>query len=151
MTISALPLRRTAGLLSRTRLAGSTSLHCTVKQALIRPAPRLRFASTKQAQSTKEADPAFSSNAKNPVSSSGASQSINLSRGKEARSSDTADTRSVQSPISSQDGPTSEQHAGEERTSADAMIKNDPSEPAEKKRANVEAAGRRKLGPEDDQ
>ncbi|KAL4772880.1 hypothetical protein BDW60DRAFT_206645 [Aspergillus nidulans var. acristatus] len=136
MTISALPLRRTAGLLSRTRLAGT---------------PRLRFASTKQAQSTKEADPAFSSNAKNPVSSSGASQSINLSRGKEARSSDTADTRSVQSPISSQDGPTSEQHAGEEQTSADAMIKNDPSEPAEKKRANVEAAGRRKLGPEDDQ
>ncbi|KAL4877407.1 hypothetical protein BJY04DRAFT_128741 [Aspergillus karnatakaensis] len=91
------------------------------------------------------------SNAKNPVSSGGASQSINVSRGKEARSSDTADTRSVQSPISSQDGPTSEQHAGEEQTEADSLIKNDPKESTETKRKNVEKAGKRKLGPEDNQ
>lgn len=88
---------------------------------------------------------------RNPISSSGESQSINVSRGKESRASDTADTRSVQSPISSQSGPTSEVHEGEEQTTADAQIKNDPREPDEKKRANVEAAGRRKLGPEDDQ
>ncbi|KAL4862613.1 hypothetical protein BDV12DRAFT_202879 [Aspergillus spectabilis] len=92
-----------------------------------------------------------SCNAKNPISSSGASQYVNLSRGKESWSSDTADTQSVQSPISSQDGPTSETHGGGGQTSVDAQIKNDPSEPAEKKRANVEKAGRRKLGPEDDQ
>ncbi|KAL4928029.1 uncharacterized protein BDV17DRAFT_265137 [Aspergillus undulatus] len=107
------------------------------------PAATRRFAS--------EASPGHSSNAKNPVSSSGPSQSINVSRGKEARASDTADTRSVQSPISSQTGPTSEQHQGEEQTSADAQIKNDPSKSDQEKRANVEAAGRRKLGPEDDQ
>jgi hypothetical protein len=42
-------------------------------------------------------------------------------------------------------------HEGEEQTSADAQIKNDPNESEETKRKNVEAAGRRKLGPEDDQ
>lgn len=42
-------------------------------------------------------------------------------------------------------------HQGEEQTDTDAQIKNDPAEPEEKKRANVEAAGRRKLGPEDEQ
>ncbi|KAL4951169.1 hypothetical protein BDW69DRAFT_201603 [Aspergillus filifer] len=98
-----------------------------------------------------KASPGHSSNAKNPVSSSGPSQSINVSRGKEARSADTPDTRSVQSPISSQDGPTSETHQGEEQTSADAQIKNDPNLPDSEKRENVEKAGRRKLGPEDDQ
>ncbi|KAL4810654.1 hypothetical protein BDV18DRAFT_155266 [Aspergillus unguis] len=98
-----------------------------------------------------KASPGQSSNVKNPISSSGESQSVNVSRGKESRTSDAADTRSVQSPISSQDGPTSEMHQGEEQTSADAQIKNDPRESDAKKRANVEAAGRRKLGPEDDQ
>ncbi|PKX97678.1 uncharacterized protein P174DRAFT_449266 [Aspergillus novofumigatus IBT 16806] len=42
-------------------------------------------------------------------------------------------------------------HEGEEQTSADAMIKNDPNEPTEKKRKNVEKAGSRKMGPEDEQ
>ncbi|KAL4793079.1 hypothetical protein BDV19DRAFT_391520 [Aspergillus venezuelensis] len=98
-----------------------------------------------------EASSGQSSNVKNPVSSSGPSQSINVSRGKEARSSDTPDSRSVQSPISSQDGPTSEMHEGEEQTSADAQIKNDPKLSDAEKRANVERAGRRKLGPEDEQ
>jgi hypothetical protein len=45
----------------------------------------------------------------------------------------------------------SEAHEGEEQTSADAMIKNDPNEPTEKKRENVEKVGRRKMGPEDEQ
>ncbi|KAL3486691.1 hypothetical protein BJX62DRAFT_214881 [Aspergillus germanicus] len=107
---------------------------------------------TRLASSTPEATPGPSTNAKNPVSSGGASQSINLSRGKESRSSDTADTRSTQSPISSQPGEIkSAAHEGEEQTSADAQIKNDPNESEETKRKNVEAAGRRKLGPEDDQ
>ncbi|KAL4910522.1 hypothetical protein BDW74DRAFT_146 [Aspergillus multicolor] len=130
MTLPSMPIRRTTALLSRTRLASNI--------------PR-RFAAT------KEASPGHSSNAKNPVSSGGASQSINLSRGKEARSSDTADTRSVQSPISRQDGASSEAHEGEEQTSADGLIKNDPNKSGAEKRANVEKAGRRKLGPEDDQ
>ncbi|KAL5334108.1 hypothetical protein BJX70DRAFT_30677 [Aspergillus crustosus] len=108
-------------------------------------APAYRLAS-----STTKGTP-NATNAKNPVSSSGASQSINLSRGKESRASDTADMRSVQSPISSQDGTTSEMHEGEEQTSADELIKNDPNESRETKRENVEKAGRRKLGPEDDQ
>ncbi|KAB8070321.1 hypothetical protein BDV29DRAFT_160562 [Aspergillus leporis] len=113
----------------------------------IRPSPRgpqtSRLASTNAA--TGQA------NISNPKSSNPESQSINSSRGKESRHSDTADTRSVQSPISSQRGPTSEAHEGEEQTSTDAQIKNDPSEPGAKKRENVERAGRRPLGPEDKQ
>ncbi|RDW57862.1 uncharacterized protein DSM5745_11380 [Aspergillus mulundensis] len=132
MVLRTITTRRTAPVLSRSRLQ------------LVSHIPR-RFAAT------KESSPGHSSNAKNPLSSGGASQSINLSRGKEARSSDMADTRSVQSPISSSDGPTSEAHAGEEQTEADSLIKNDPAKSGAEKRANVERAGRRKLGPEDDQ
>ncbi|KAL2847516.1 hypothetical protein BJY01DRAFT_246743 [Aspergillus pseudoustus] len=124
--------------LRRTALSGPHLL-CTTPRIV----PSRLFAS--------EASPGHSSNAKNPLSSGGASQSINVSRGKEARSSETADTRSVQSPISSQSSASSEAHEGEERTSVDAQIKNDPGESAETKRANVEKAGRRKLGPEDEQ
>ncbi|KAL4938881.1 hypothetical protein BDV06DRAFT_225564 [Aspergillus oleicola] len=112
---------------------------------------RSRFVPRLARPFANEASPGQSSNVKNPVSSSGASQSINVSRGKEARASDTADTRSVQSPMSSQDGPTSEMHEGEEQTSVDAHIKNDPQMSNSEKRANVERAGRRKLGPEDEQ
>ncbi|KAL4965774.1 uncharacterized protein BDV14DRAFT_51091 [Aspergillus stella-maris] len=126
MVFARLPISR--AMLSRSR----------VVPGLVRP-----FAS--------EASPGQTSNAKNPISSSGPSQSINVSRGKEARSSDTPDSRSVQSPISSQDGPTSEMHEGEEQTSADAQIKNDPKLSDAEKRKNVERAGRRKLGPEDEQ
>ncbi|RAL14148.1 uncharacterized protein BO97DRAFT_404524 [Aspergillus homomorphus CBS 101889] len=97
------------------------------------------------------ASPGQSSNVANPQSSSPESQAINVSRGKEARHDDTPDTRSVQSPISSQYGRTSEAHEGEERTSADAQIKNDPAESTETKRRNVEKAGERPLGPEDHQ
>ncbi|RHZ46518.1 uncharacterized protein CDV56_104800 [Aspergillus thermomutatus] len=68
--------------------------------------------------------PGNSSNAADPVSSNPESQAINKSRGKEARHSDAADTRSVQSPVSAQGGRPSEAHEGEEQTSADAMIKN---------------------------
>lgn len=53
------------------------------------------------------------------------------------------------SPVSSGRGPTSEAHEGEEQTETDSMIKNDPREPAEKKRRNVESVGRKSMGPED--
>lgn len=53
------------------------------------------------------------------------------------------------SPISPGRGATSEAHQGEEQTEADSMIKNDPSEPAEKKRQNVESAGKKPMEPED--
>lgn len=90
---------------------------------------------------------------KNPVSSSPESQDVNASRGLEDRSSDTADTRSTQSPISgrnlSERG--SEAHEGEEQTSTDEQIKNDPNKPAEAKRENVEKAGQKPMGPEDHQ
>ncbi|GIJ86310.1 hypothetical protein Asppvi_005197 [Aspergillus pseudoviridinutans] len=87
----------------------------------------------------------------NPISSNPQAQSINKSRGREAGHSDEADTRSVQSPVSMHRAQPSEAHEGEEQTSADAMIKNDPNEPTEKKRENVEKVGRRKMGPEDEQ
>lgn len=75
---------------------------------------------------------------------------MNDSRGKEARSADTADTRSVQSPISpSRRAHTSEAHEGEEETSFDSHIKNDPNESPDVKRRKVEEAGRKPLGPED--
>lgn len=53
------------------------------------------------------------------------------------------------SPVSPGRGPTSEAHEGEEQTEADSMIKNDPREPAETKRRNVQSAGNKPLGPED--
>ncbi|RHZ50759.1 hypothetical protein CDV55_102930 [Aspergillus turcosus] len=87
----------------------------------------------------------------NPISSNPQGQSINKSRGRDAGHSDAADTRSVQSPVSQHRAEPSEAHEGEEQTSADAMIKNDPHEPTEKKRENVEKAGSRKMGPEDEQ
>lgn len=105
-------------------------------------APRYQY----RGVATKQASPGVSSNVTNPQSSNPESQSINISRGKEARHSDTADTRSVASPVS---GSASEAHEGEEQTEADSMIKNDPREPAEKKRRNVESAGRKSMGPED--
>ncbi|PYI31165.1 hypothetical protein BP00DRAFT_425802 [Aspergillus indologenus CBS 114.80] len=98
-----------------------------------------------------KASPGQTSNVANPQSSSPESQSINVARGKEARHADTPDTASVQSPISSQFGPTSEAHEGEEQTSADAQIKNHPGESEATKRRNVERAGERPLGAEDRQ
>ncbi|KAJ5549069.1 hypothetical protein N7513_006303 [Penicillium frequentans] len=94
-----------------------------------------------------------SSGMKNPVSSSPESQHVNASRGLEDRADDTADTRSVQSPVSKRDPleKDSEAHAGEEQTSTDAQIKNDPKKPAEAKRKNVEKAGQKPMGPEDHQ
>jgi hypothetical protein len=90
---------------------------------------------------------------RNPISSSPESQSVNTSRGLEGRSSDTADTRSTQSPISGRNKleKGSEAHEGEEQTPTDAQIKNDPNKPAEVKRENVEKAGQKPLGPEDHQ
>ncbi|RAH67941.1 uncharacterized protein BO66DRAFT_473029 [Aspergillus aculeatinus CBS 121060] len=98
-----------------------------------------------------KASPGQTSNVANPQSSSPESQSINVARGKQARHADTPDTASVQSPISSQFGPTSEAHEGEEQTSADAQIKNHPGESEATKRRNVERAGERPLGAEDRQ
>ncbi|KAJ5998827.1 hypothetical protein N7451_006637 [Penicillium sp. IBT 35674x] len=94
-----------------------------------------------------------SSDLKNPVSSSPESQHVNASRGLEDRTQDTPDTRSVQSPVSKRDPleKDSEAHAGEEQTSTDAQIKNDPNKPAEAKRKNVEKAGQKPMGPEDHQ
>lgn len=94
-----------------------------------------------------------SSNVSNPVASSPESQAINKARGLEGRHSDTADTRSTQSPISSSNKGAlgSETHEGEEQTPTDAQIKNDPNKPTEVKRKNVENAGKKPLGPEDHQ
>ncbi|GKZ33774.1 hypothetical protein AbraIFM66950_003809 [Aspergillus brasiliensis] len=131
-----------------------TSLLPFLRQQSVRTQPhRLLWASTTTTHhfATKEASPGHSSNVANPQSSNPESQGINYSRGKEARHSDTADTRSVQSPISAQRGPTSEAHEGEEQTSADAQIKSDPNQPEEQKRRNVEDAGKRPLGAEDRQ
>ncbi|PYH42897.1 uncharacterized protein BP01DRAFT_359123 [Aspergillus saccharolyticus JOP 1030-1] len=136
MSLTTLTLRRLA--LNQPRL---TARGIAARTATVTP---IRFASN-------EASPGQSSNVANPRSSSPESQSINISRGKEARHADTADTRSVQSPISSQSGPTSEAHEGEEQTPADAQIKNHPGESTETKRRNVEKAGERPLGVEDRQ
>ena len=86
-----------------------------------------------------------------PVSSSPESQAINKSRGIKGRQSHVADTRSTQSPVSpsNQKDLASETHEGEEPTSPDAQIKNDPSMSTEEKRKNVERAGQRPMGPED--
>jgi hypothetical protein len=96
---------------------------------------------------------AQSSNVSNPSASSPESQAINKSRGLEGRRSDTADTRSTQSPISSSNKAElgSEAHEGEEQTPTDAQIKNDPSTPTDIKRENVKKAGQKPLGPEDHQ
>ncbi|KAH8431429.1 uncharacterized protein LDX57_009090 [Aspergillus melleus] len=93
---------------------------------------------------------AQSSQVANPRSSNPESQAINVSRGKESRHDDTPDSRSVQSPISSQSGPTSETHEGEEATTTTEQVHNDPNKPAGEKRRNVEQAGRRPMGPEDE-
>lgn len=94
-----------------------------------------------------------SSNVSNPTASSPESQAINKSRGLEGRHSDTADTRSTQSPISSSNKAElgSETHEGEEQTPTNAQMKNDPSRLTEVKRKNVEKAGKKPLGPEDHQ
>ncbi|GMF77299.1 unnamed protein product [Aspergillus oryzae] len=86
----------------------------------------------------------------NPRSSNPESQAINTSRGKESRHDDTPDTRSVQSPISNQFGPTSEKHEGEEQSTTTEQVHNDPSKSPEEKRKNDEQAGRRPMGPEDE-
>ncbi|KAJ5138847.1 uncharacterized protein N7515_003695 [Penicillium bovifimosum] len=93
----------------------------------------------------------YSSKVSNPVASSPESQDINKARGLEGRHSDTADTRSTQSPISSSNKTElgSEAHEGEEQTSTDALIKNDPSKSPEAKRENVKKAGQKPMGPED--
>ncbi|CAP79701.1 hypothetical protein E8E15_004871 [Penicillium rubens] len=85
------------------------------------------------------------------ASSSPESQAINKSRGMKGRQSHVADTRSAQSPISpaNQRDLASETHEGEEPTSPEAEIKNDPSMSTEEKRKNVERAGQRPMGPED--
>lgn len=92
-----------------------------------------------------------SSNVSDPASSSPESQAINKSRGMKGRQSHVADTRSTQSPVSpsNQRDLASETHEGEEPTSSDAQIKNDPSMPTEEKRKNVERAGQKPMGPED--
>ena len=94
-----------------------------------------------------------SSNVSNPIASSPLSKAINKSRGLEGWHFDTAKTRSMQSPISSSNEAElgSETHEGEEQTPTDAQIKNDPSKPTEAKRKNVEKAGQKPLGPEDNQ
>ncbi|KAJ5561852.1 hypothetical protein N7535_003685 [Penicillium sp. DV-2018c] len=113
----------------------------TLTRNTSRQTPLARFYATKQ------------TNASNPVASSPESQAINKSRGLEGRHSDTADTRSTSSPISSSNRKSlgTEAHEGEEQTSTDAQIKNDPSKSTEEKRRNVEKAGQKPLGPEDRQ
>jgi hypothetical protein len=90
---------------------------------------------------------------KNPISSSPESKDVNTSRGLEDRSSDTADTRSTQSPISGRNRfeKGSEAHEGEEETSTDSLIKNNPNKSPEAKRENVEKASQKPMGPEDHQ
>lgn len=89
----------------------------------------------------------------NPVASAPESQGINKSRGLEGRHSDTPDLRSARSPISSSNkkelGSETLKGEGEEQTSTDAQIKNDPSMSTEAKRKNVEKAGQKPMGPED--
>ncbi|KAJ5462214.1 hypothetical protein N7530_010419 [Penicillium desertorum] len=104
--------------------------------------PLARFYATSTTQSSNVGDPA---------SSSPESQAINKSRGMKGRQSHVADTRSTQSPISpaNQRDLASETHEGEEQTSSDAQIKNDPSMSTEEKRKNVERAGQKPMGPED--
>ncbi|PYH76890.1 hypothetical protein BO82DRAFT_346155 [Aspergillus uvarum CBS 121591] len=136
MSLPTFGLRRIA--LTHTRLAQ--------RQATTPAATTTAFRSL-----ASKASPGQTSNVANPQSSSPESQSINVARGKEARHADTPDTASVQSPISSQFGPTSEAHEGEEQTSADAQIKNHPGESGATKRRNVERAGERPLGAEDRQ
>jgi len=90
---------------------------------------------------------------KNPISSGPESQAVNTSRGLEGRSSDAADRKSMQSPASRPNplARASEAHTGEEGTSTDEQIKNDPNKPPEAKRANVEKASQKPMGPEDRQ
>ncbi|KAJ5819034.1 hypothetical protein N7474_004625 [Penicillium riverlandense] len=123
---------------------------------LMRAVPRSLLRSTSRntpsaRYSANSAKPGQSSNVSNPIASSPESQAINKSRGLEGRNSDNADTRSTQSPISSSNKEElgSETHEGEEQTSTDAQIKNDPAMPTEAKRKNVEKAGQKPLGPED--
>ncbi|KAL1852985.1 hypothetical protein Plec18167_005641 [Paecilomyces lecythidis] len=94
--------------------------------------------------------PGTSSNVRNPQSNWPEDQKINLSRGAKGRASDTADTRSVQSPVSGRNrDQASEAHAEEEQSTTDAAVKNDPRLSDEEKRRNVEGAGRKPMGVED--
>ncbi|KAJ9246941.1 hypothetical protein DTO207G8_8482 [Paecilomyces variotii] len=94
--------------------------------------------------------PGTSSNVRNPQSSSPEAQRINISRGEKGRSSDTADTRSVQSPVSGRNrDQASETRAEEEPSTTEAAVKNDPNLSEEEKKRNVEGAGRKPMGVED--
>ncbi|KAJ5981495.1 hypothetical protein N7499_001498 [Penicillium canescens] len=123
---------------------------------LVRAKPRISFGNTScntPLARSYASSASQSSKVSNPVASSPESQAINKSRGLEGRHSDTPDTRSTQSPISSSNKTElgSESHEGEEQTASDAQIKNDPSESAEAKRKNVEKASQKPMGPEDHQ
>ncbi|GES57106.1 RTA1 domain protein [Aspergillus terreus] len=111
--------------------------------------PRFPYGSGVRYLASKGAAPGQSSNVTNPRSSNPESQAINMSRGKESRHDDTPDTKSVQSPISSQRGPASERHEGEEPSTTTEYVYNDPAKSAREKRENVEQAGKTALGPED--
>ncbi|OJJ81618.1 uncharacterized protein ASPGLDRAFT_60098 [Aspergillus glaucus CBS 516.65] len=74
---------------------------------------------------------------------------INVSRGKESRYTDAPPSSNMQSPISARRGLPSEAQEGEEQTTTDAQIKNDPRESLEKKRENVRKTGEKPMGKED--
>ncbi|KAJ5195508.1 uncharacterized protein N7498_008946 [Penicillium cinerascens] len=126
-----------------------SSSHVTRRTQLLNP---LRLVSTSRPFNTS-IPLGKSSDLKNPISSSPESQHVNASRSLGDRMQDTPDTRSAQSPVAKRDPleKGSEAHAGEEQTSTDAQIKNDPKKPAEAKRKNVENAGQKPMGPEDHQ
>ncbi|ODM17721.1 hypothetical protein SI65_06509 [Aspergillus cristatus] len=77
------------------------------------------------------------------------SDGINVSRGKESRYTDAPPSSNMQSPISARRGLPSEAQEGEEQTTTDAQIKNDPRESLEKKRENVRKTGEKPIGKED--
>lgn len=90
-----------------------------------------------------------STSAKSSPASNPESDGINVSRGKESRYTDAPPSSNMQSPISSRRGLPSESQEGEEQTTTDAQIKNDPGESLEKKRENVRKAGEKPMGKED--
>lgn len=55
----------------------------------------------------------------------------------------------MQPPVSARRGLPSEAQEGEEQTTIDTQIKNDPRESLEKKRENVRKAGEKPMGKED--
>lgn len=107
------------------------------------PLPRI------QRLTASTASPEQASGARPTPSSDPESEGINVSRGKEARHTDAPASSNLQSPISAREGRPSEAQEGEEQTTTDAQIKNDPREPGEKKRENVRKAGEKPMGPED--